>query len=278
MKVVWIAAGLLTLPFMIQTNWIAGASTESAKLRSHFARSVSMFELNPLSIGEANPGVDPLTLQFSGYQWKVKVSHNRVGPGPNYFADGSKNVWVDARGRLHLRLTQEEGRWHCAKVISLRSFGYGSYRFYVDSTFDDLDPRVVLGLFTWSDLSSYSHREIDVEISRWGERDNKNGQFVIQPYTRPMNIVRFEVPSGLNASTHSFTWRPDSVVCESLRGSSGDARHPKRVIERHTFTEGIPQAGGENARMNLWLVQGRPPLDGKETEVIISRFEFVPLP
>jgi hypothetical protein len=38
------------------------------------------------------------------------------------------------------------------------------------------------------------------------------------------------------------------------------------------------QAGGENARINLWLMAARPPIDSKEMEIIVSKFEFVPLP
>src|SRR5947209_5357603 len=66
------------------------------------------------------------TLQFSGYDWVVKASDHRVGPGPNYFSDSDENISVDAQGRLHLRLTQRDGRWHCAEVISAQSFGYGT--------------------------------------------------------------------------------------------------------------------------------------------------------
>jgi hypothetical protein len=29
--------------------------------------------------------------------------------------------------------------------------------------------------------------------------------------------------------------------------------------------------------MNLWLLNGEPPTNGREVEVIISRFEFQPL-
>jgi hypothetical protein len=36
-----------------------------------------------------------------------------------------------------------------------------------------------------------------------------------------------------------------------------------------------PVPGGENARMNLWLFQGHAPPDGREVEVIVSKFEFV---
>jgi hypothetical protein len=30
-------------------------------------------------------------------------------------------------------------------------------------------------------------------------------------------------------------------------------------------------------RLNLWLMDGRPPTDGREIEVVIDRFEFEPV-
>jgi hypothetical protein len=218
------------------------------------------------------------SLQFSGYEWRVKSSTSRVGPGPNYFSDSRDNVDVDAEGRLRLRITKRDGKWSCAEVVSTRSFGYGTYRFYIDASVDNLDPQVVLGLFTWSDEPAFAHREIDIEISRWGDANNRNGQFVIQPYSRSENIARFQIPPGLSAHAHSFTWNPRSVFCESVRGSSPAAPPPDALIQRHTFTAGIPKAGGENARINLWLMAGRRPADDKDVEIIIRRFEFLPEP
>lgn len=210
------------------------------------------------------------TLQFSGYEWLIKTSDQRVGPGPNYFSDSSDNVYIDAEGQLHLRITQQDGRWFCAEVISSRSFGYGTYRFHLKTTAESLDPQAVLGMFTWSDEPAYAHREIDIEISRWNHPNNKNAQFVVQPYTHMENIVRFQMPSGLSSSVHSFNWKPDNVHFQS--------QHEQTVVQQHTFTRGIPKAGGENARINLWLFAGRPPTDGKPVEVVISKFEFTPMP
>lgn len=215
-------------------------------------------------------------IQFSGYQWKVKSSSGPVGPGPNYFSDSSDNVTVDRNGRLHLRITQHGGHWYCAEVISTRSFGYGTYRFYVDNNIDNIDPRVVLGMFTWSDTPAYHHREIDIEISRWGDTNNKNGQFVVQPYTHAINIVRYQIPIGLNRSTHSFRWQSDTVFCESLKGFFRGQAEKGSIIQQHAFTQDIPEAGDENARINLWLLNGDPPMDSNEVELVISRFEFEP--
>jgi hypothetical protein len=225
------------------------------------------------SAPESSKGVR--RLRFSGYEWVVKSGDRRVGPGPNYFSDSGENVEVDAEGRLHLRVTRRDGRWLCAEVVSAQSFGYGTYRFYLDGAVDDLDPQLVLGMFTWNDDPAYHHREIDIEISRWGRADNENGQFVVQPYTRRGNVERFQVPAGVQSSTHSFTWTPESVHSRSLKGHNPAASEPGAIIHQHTFTQDIPRAGGENARINLWLFGGRPSADGKEAEVIISRFEFV---
>lgn len=216
------------------------------------------------------------TIQFSGYEWRVKSSSERVGPGPNYFSDSGNNVEVDAKGRLHLRITKRGERWYCAEVISEKSFGYGTYRFYLDTKADVLDPGVVLGMFTWSDDPAYSHREIDIEISRWGDANNKNAQFVIQPYTRPQNIVRFQIPRRLDKTMHWFRWEPNSVSFQSLMGLNSGPGHDNAIIRKHSFAEGIPQAGDENARMNLWLINGQPPTDNGVVEIIIEKFEFVP--
>lgn len=211
-------------------------------------------------------------IRFAGHDWRVKASEGRVGPGPNYFSDSDRNVEVDARGRLHLRILPEDNRWTCAEVVSVERFGYGKYRFDLAELPEDMNPRVVLGMFTWSDGRDYHHREIDIEISRWGNRTDDNAQFVVQPYTIASNIVRFSIPRGVRASTHAFTWSPESVHCESAADAAGV--ETRRVFKRHTFSRDIPRAGDENARINLWLMSGRPPSDNKPVEVVFGGFVF----
>ena len=43
-----------------------------------------------------------------------------------------------------------------------------------------------------------------------------------------------------------------------------------------TLTDAIPVPGGENPRINLWLSRGMATTSGRECEVVISKFEFVP--
>jgi hypothetical protein len=258
-----------------------------------------------LMVAKAEQGVTATnTLNFSGHVWKVKSSEKRVGPGSNYFSDSKDNVWVDEAGRLHLRITKREGKWHCAEVISEGSFGFGTYRFYVSTPLSKLDPNITLGLFTWSDAPAYAHREIDIEYAKWGKAyDTNNAQFVVQPYQPPGRLLRYRVPDNFEVSTNytfwdktnhalieintatvtnlimnSFLWQTNSVLFKCVEGHTVAPATNDDVIKEWNFTNRpIPQPGNENARMNLWLCTSRGPLDTNDTEVVISKFEFVPL-
>lgn len=217
-------------------------------------------------------------LSFAGYDWWVKSSAGKVGPGPNYFSDSTNNVWLDAQGCLHLRITNRSNQRQCTEIVSARTFGFGSYRFELASRTDNLDPNAVLGLFTWSDDPAYTHREIDVECARWGNSaDVNNAQYVVQPYNPPGHLVRFAVPTGLTNTTHEFTWETNRGSFQSLRGSYAPNPSPTDVINAWTYTLGVPQSGDENVRLNLWLNNGAAPTDNQEVEIIIKSFAFVPL-
>ena len=102
-------------------------------------------------------------------------------------------------------------------MVTKRTFGYGSYRFELDSAVNGINPSVVLGLFTWSDDPAYTHREIDVECGRWANPgDVNNAQYVVQPWDWPSHLVRYAVPADLTNSTHSFTWETNCVSYQAL--------------------------------------------------------------
>jgi len=219
-------------------------------------------------------------ISFSGYDWWVKTGSGLLGPGPNYFSDSTNNVWQDSMGQLHLRITNRTNQWQCAEVITRRTFGYGSYRFELNSPVNDINPSVVLGLFTWSDDPAYTHREIDIECGRWADtNDSNNAQYVVQPWDWAGHLVRYYVPAGLTNSTHLFTWETNRVTYQSERGSYSPAPASTNMIYAWAFTNAgdVPQTGDENVRLNLWLITGTPPTDGKEAEFIIKSFTFVPL-
>jgi hypothetical protein len=226
-------------------------------------------EIAAAAQSEAGPRA-PRVIVFSGFEWTVKQSTSPVGPGPNVFRD--QNVNVDGDGLLHLRIARVDGVWTSAEVISRRSFGHGTYRFHVAPVL--LDPCAVLGLFTWDTAATDpAHREIDIEISQWADVASPNAQCVVQPYSRQSHVARFEMPFGY--AVHTFTWTPRRVVCRSDLVGLTRAGEFAQAIHEHTFEDGIPIASGENARINLWHLGGQTSLEGREMEVIVTRFEFV---
>jgi hypothetical protein len=182
------------------------------------------------------------------------------------------NAWIDADGALHLKLANKEGTWTSAEVALTRTLGYGTYMFAVRDT-AHLDPAAALGLLTWDDQGAdQNHRELDIEISQWGDRSIFNAQYVVQPYYVPANVVRFSAPSGL--FTHSFRWEPGRASFRTFRGAGSLV--PERVISQHDFTSGVPTPGNERVRINLYYFRYSPRPPQSNVEVVIERFQYFP--
>jgi hypothetical protein len=209
-------------------------------------------------------------LSWSGPRWLVKASDTPVGPGPNLFSDSEDSVWIDDQGRLHLRIVQRGGRWQAAEIVSEKGCGYGTYTFELAPGAEHLDPNVVLGLFTWDTAPEHHHREIDIEISRWGDPANQNCQFVVQPYES--HLHRFEADLRDRPSVHSFHWRRGAVDFASNRAGE----KPETQATWSCVAPGVPPPGDAHARINLWLLRGTPPSDRGEAEVVLTRFDFTP--
>jgi hypothetical protein len=205
------------------------------------------------------------TLHFSGYEWEIRGEpSNRGGNTNNY---DPSNAWTDTDGRLHLRIARGLGEWTCAEVTLTRSLGYGSYSFEVREV-SHLEPSAVLGMFTWDDsMTDLNHRELDTEISRWGDPAGKNAQYVIQPYYIPANVVRFSAPAG--RLTYSFSWQPGRVSFKTGR-QGGES------VAEHVFTSGVPLPGGEAVHLNLYPYANQQSPLQHEVEVVIEKFEYLP--
>lgn len=135
--------------------------------------------------------MQPRVLRFSGYDWQVKSSEGKVGPGPNFFDGSPDSAFIDAKGRLHLKIRKTDKGWTCSEVVLSKSLGYGRCSFTLETQPKLLDDRVILGAFLYADDT----REIDFELTRWGDAKSFNGQFVVQPYSVKGNMesLRFLV-------------------------------------------------------------------------------------
>ncbi|MEN3333755.1 MAG: hypothetical protein V7641_3120 [Blastocatellia bacterium] len=209
-------------------------------------------------------------LHFSGYEWRVRNAPSDRGDTMNIYDPA--NAWTDQSGALHLRIAKQAGKWTCAEVTLTRSFGYGSYAFVVRDT-SHLEPAVVFAMFTWDYAGDdQNNREMDIEISRWGDPTSKNAQYEVQPFYVPANVARFTVPSGV--LTHSFRWEPGRLSFRTVRGAVADPA--SEVVGEHVFTSGVPAPGVESVRMALYVYGKTNNPVQNDAEVVIEKFEYLP--
>jgi hypothetical protein len=211
-------------------------------------------------------------VDFSGYTWRVRWKPSDRGGTVNpYHPD---NVYTDKAGALHFRILNRDGQWSCSEVNLTHSLGYGTYSFTVEDT-SQLEPSAVFGIFTW-DFSTdrENHREFDIDISRWGDPENKNAEFVVQPNFVPANISRFDAPAG--KLKHVIIWEPGRITMETYR-LSGTAH--SSLVYKHVFTSEVPTAGSEAVRMTFYLYR-KPTGDSlplqHPAEVVVDQFEYLP--
>jgi hypothetical protein len=204
-------------------------------------------------------------IDFSGFKWRVRTAPSDRGGTSNPY--DPRNVYVDQRGALHLRIVKRDGRWTCSELNLTRSLGYGTYSFTVEDV-SALEPAAVFGMFTWDYSSSdQNHREFDIEVSRWGDPHRKNAQYVLQPYYIPSHTWAFSAPAG--KLTFRIVWEPGRVTMSTLAGS--------RNAATHVFDSQAPTPGSESMRINLYAYSGlrAVPLQNGG-EVVVDNFSYLP--
>ncbi len=212
------------------------------------------------------------TVKFSGYNWDVKAGFGN--PGRNYWTNDTNHVWIDGRERLNLTLSPAENdRWYATEVISRETFGYGTYTFYIDAHPEEFDPHVVAAIFLYRD----ENNEIDIEFSRWGDKDNYQfGNYVVQPADQPGNQFVFPILTTGSYTTHRIEWSPDQIIFTSWHGHYEEAPEGRIIAQWQYAGEHIPKADGLRLFFNIWLFRGITPKTDKSEIFTIARFDYTP--
>jgi hypothetical protein len=200
-------------------------------------------------------------LKFSGANWIVKSGV--YGPGPNRWSED--NVRVDEAGVLHLSASRRENMWACAEVYIDEPLGYGEYRWTIAGRFIEYDPNVVVGLFLYED----QRKEIDFELSKWGDSNRSNAQFVIQPVSAS-RMHRFDT-GRLTRITVSVKWHDGFIQCRCWDAE----RHDGALLAEWEYSgSDVPKEGELRPHINMWLVNGTPQSEADEFEVSVESFEY----
>jgi hypothetical protein len=202
-------------------------------------------------------------IDFRGYQWRLRTAPSSRGGQNDY---SPSNITVDEEGAMHLRISKTEKDWSCAEASMMRDLGYGTYEFVVRGL-DTLDPVAVFDMFTYDYASGSLHnREMNIEISHWGDLANKNAQYLLQPYYIATNVHRFNAPAG--TLKFSLRWEQDRATFRTLRGST--------VVSEHVFTAGVPPPGIESMRVALYIYRDATVKLQHPMEVVIEQFTYFP--
>ncbi len=161
---------------------------------------------------------------------------------------------------------------------------FGLYEFQTIGPTGRLDPNVVLGLFNYPppDVGPGATNEIDIEYARWGNARYPNGNFTLWSAREGEKSIShtFGVSADIEQATHRFLWLPDRIVWQALRGHAKNARDDRGEFAGWEYK---PPAGSGlipqkplPVLVNLWLFQGKPPMDGKEAGITLARFAYYP--
>ncbi|MES2308080.1 MAG: glycoside hydrolase family 16 protein [Verrucomicrobiota bacterium] len=217
------------------------------------------------------------TLYFAGHQWDVRQGQG--APGPNNWDE--RNAWLDESGQLHIKLAFRERKWTGAEIWTQDRLGFGTYQIKLIGRPDQLDPNIVFGFFgyTTPDIGPDTTNEIDIEFSQWGRTLANNAYWTVWPAQQGIERTAYGYPIHLSGTytTHRYIWQSKQVEFQALNGhQDGNANlfsnwtyHPTDYLKR------VPQKALP-FHINIWLFNGKAPINGQEVEMVISEFKFTP--
>jgi hypothetical protein len=218
------------------------------------------------------------SITWAGHRWTVTT-----GAMAAHNTGSARNVFVDPSGSLHLRITKVAGQWRCAELFTTDRLGFGTYQWQVEGRIDQLDAHVVLGLYLYgpaAGIGADGTNEIDVEYSRWGHPAGPNGDWAVYPASgSTVGRSAFAFALHGSATTSRFMWT-GAAIGFSLMGGFQPVGTTVKPIRSWTYAPAHPGVNLPQRTlplgMNLWLFDGKAPVDGRSVSVVIHGFTMVP--
>jgi hypothetical protein len=211
-------------------------------------------------------------LSWSGQLWLVYPANSYGPDGYGTLSDSHDAVHVDAKGRLHLKITKVHGAWRGAQLELLNPINYGKYSFVVGSATAKLAKPIVLGMFVYKPATKAYTDEIDLEDSKSliGLGYPRDAQYVVQPYKIPSHIHRYKIKKKYSTTRQQFTWHQHKVDFVTRAGKS---KHAKKLASFSYHGPAVPDPSNEHVYINLHLHTKHPPTNGKR-HVILDSFTY----
>jgi len=207
------------------------------------------------------------SLDWSGYNWIIKSSRRKIGPGPNYFSADAISPNDD--GSLSLQITSRGRRYYGAEIYTDQDFSYGQFELSMELE-GSLDSQAVFGFFLYNSEEPPRFNEVDYEMSLWAVPGSPESHFSVQPYSDEGNSRSFSLGSVKGRWRIVLNWMPDRI--EFFIGPEG-----KEPVQTWIYRgDDIPRETESRVHINLWLFQGDPPVEDGFTHLRISDFRHLP--
>ena len=132
-----------------------------------------------------------------------------------------------------------------------------------------IDPAAELNIFTSNSVDEPGeHREMEFHLSRWGDPQNENAEYVIQPDHVAGNVHHFELEPG--PVTTTLRWSPGRVDLVSRNDRTG------KEATRWIFTSGIPSYKNQRLYVSFCPFPYPKVPFSQDAEIVLNKFEFLP--
>jgi hypothetical protein len=214
---------------------------------------------------------------WQGHTWNV-TSGGMAGVAPG----SPKNVTIDSKGYLHLRIANRGGNWTAGELFTVDNLGFGTYQWVVEGDVWNMDPVTVLGLFPYGPANGIGvdgSNEIDIEFSQWDNTCGCNADFTIYPAKLRQGNSSFNrdytVKDGTSLTTARMQWSSTGVVFTVMSGEQpiGTTAH---VLQTATYQTSDAQKIPQHplpVGMNLWAFNAFP---SKDQLVVVRSFQYAP--
>ncbi len=223
---------------------------------------------------------------WKGHTWKV-TNGAMAGVSPG----SGNNVFIDANGFLHLKISHHGSSWTAAELFTTDKMGFGTYQWQIEGAIDSMDPTTVLGFFPYgpaAGIGADGENELDIEFSKWNNTVPTNADFNYYPPTgygkkdRGGEAISADQENfsfsltGRTLTTARTIWSPTKVVGIVMLGLQ-PLHSLSNVLHTHTYAPANPAAHIPQSALplgiNFWSFQANPSLD---QEIVIRDFLYVP--
>lgn len=212
--------------------------------------------------------------------------------------DPTKTVEQTTNGPLLKVIPQPTDAPLTSELVMEDRFGFGYYAVTVTGNdLGNLDPNVVLGIFTYQFGASAGnpnvdnvHREIDLLETIAGYQqtnDQNNAQFALQPARvdggKLISGERFKIPNGTTKLTTFMSWSKNNVLLRIYTGEPTFEEMKNDYPVKKAFaswqdisSSKVPDPRNERMHINFYVPNGRK---GKgqprsEQRVTITKFQY----